>query len=93
MILPGSRYASTPAFSPAPGIPGGLLRPRDIGPAPGVIEHTVTTGERMDLLADHYYNDPRQWWLILDANPDVVCASDVVAPQVTGYLIQIPAQR
>ena len=93
MIQPGSRYASTPAFSPTPGVPPGLLRPRDVGLAVGVIEHTIATGERMDLLAGHYYNDPRQWWLILDANPDAVCAGDIESEHVAGYVIQIPAGR
>ncbi|MEE1739344.1 hypothetical protein PUR49_22935 [Streptomyces sp. BE147] len=31
--------------------------------------HTVSSGERPDLLAQHYLGDPGQWWQIADANP------------------------
>jgi hypothetical protein len=31
--------------------------------------HTVNAGERPDLLAQHYFGDPAQWWQIADANP------------------------
>jgi hypothetical protein len=83
-------------FTPAPGVPVGLIRPRPVTTVPGVIEHTVTRTDRLDLMARHYYNDPRRWWLIVDANPDVVCGSDiepheVEAPESVGNIIQIPA--
>jgi hypothetical protein len=31
--------------------------------------HTVSSGERPDLLAQRYFGDPGQWWQIADANP------------------------
>ncbi|MFC4467194.1 hypothetical protein ACFPH6_22155 [Streptomyces xiangluensis] len=31
--------------------------------------HTVSAGERPDLLAQRYFGDPGQWWQIADANP------------------------
>ncbi|MFG2626571.1 hypothetical protein [Streptomyces sp. NPDC048473] len=31
--------------------------------------HTVSTGERPDLLGRRYFGDPGQWWQIADANP------------------------
>ncbi|WP_329549062.1 hypothetical protein OG548_39520 [Streptomyces sp. NBC_01356] len=31
--------------------------------------HTVSTGERPDLLGQRYFGDPAQWWQIADANP------------------------
>ena len=43
-----------------------------------MIEHTVRIGDRLDLLARHYYNDGRQWWRILDANPEFLHADDAV---------------
>ena len=33
------------------------------------ITHTVTDGERPDLLAQRYLGAPDQWWQIADANP------------------------
>jgi hypothetical protein len=31
--------------------------------------HTVSAGERPDLLAQRYFGDPGQWWQIADVNP------------------------
>lgn len=80
MIRKGSRYEKARSFATAEGeteaFPG--VRPRSIGPATGVIEHTVHSGERLDLLARHYYNDGRLWWRILDANPEILYGGDAV---------------
>jgi hypothetical protein len=85
-----SRYDTARPFAPA--LPGreGLLRPRDVTTPPGVIEHTLTEGDRLDLLANHYYGDPQQWWRILDANPQVLCGPDLLAREATGRIIVIP---
>ena len=32
----------------------------------------VTSPERLDLLADTFYNDVDLWWIIATANPDVI---------------------
>ncbi len=53
-------------------------RPREIGPATGIVEHRVTEGERLDELAKHYYNEPRLWWRIVDANPEILYGGDLV---------------
>jgi len=55
------------------------LRPREIGPATGVVEHVVCAGERLDLLAGDYFNADRLWWRIADANPEFLDAADMVA--------------
>ncbi|GGN13712.1 hypothetical protein GCM10010112_24350 [Actinoplanes lobatus] len=44
-----------------------LLPPLPDGDHTGV--HTVTAGERPDLLGRRFYGDPEQWWRIADANP------------------------
>lgn len=92
MILKGSRYEKTRSFTPdetgAEFFAG--IRPRDIGPATGVIEHTVRAGDRLDLLARHYYNDDRLWWRILDANPELLFGGDAVRENAdTGPLGEI----
>ena len=33
---------------------------------------TTTVGDRLDLLADQFYNDVDLWWVITTANPDVI---------------------
>ncbi|XIG80363.1 hypothetical protein C1N81_42605 [Streptomyces sp. SGAir0957] len=46
---------------------------RRLLPDPGtlgvVAEHTVSTGDRLDLLAHRYLGSADQWWQIADANP------------------------
>lgn len=108
MFLKGSRYERADPFAPGEGggdpFPG--VRPRHIGPAEGVIEHTVRAGDRLDLLARHYYNDGRLWWRILDANPDLAYGGDavretdrvapggeVVHPAMVGRVIVIPRAK
>ena len=75
----GSRYERTRGFSPPAGggeaFPG--LRPREIVRVRGVLEHMVSTGDRPDLLARHYYIDDRLWWRIGDANPEVLFAGEL----------------
>jgi len=70
MIPRGSRYEGVPPFRSDRSdrlFPG--LRSRDPGSPEGVLEHTVRAGDRLDLLANHYYNNDRLWWRILEANP------------------------
>ena len=45
---------------------------------PPVIEHEVTAGDRLDLLALHYYQNDRLWWRIADANPEFLFAGPLV---------------
>ena len=66
------------------------VRARDIGPATGVIEHEVQVGDRLDLLARHYYNNDRAWWRIVDANPQIQFADNMLSPDMEGDVIVIP---
>jgi nucleoid-associated protein YgaU len=94
MFLKGSRYETAKAFHPAEDgskFPG--VRPRAIGPATGVVEHVVKSGDRLDLLARHYYNDDRLWWRIADANPEFIHAGLLLAPDRFGEIILIPRAR
>ena len=95
MLKKGSRYENARTFDPPP---SGLrvfagIRPRSIGPATGVIEHVIKTGERLDLLAGNYYNDGRLWWRIADANPEFLFAGDLVLDRMEGQVILIPKAR
>ncbi|MFZ5447962.1 MAG: hypothetical protein ACOZFS_04920 [Thermodesulfobacteriota bacterium] len=95
MFKKGSRYDKAQLFEPTPA--GEIIfkgiRPRQIDPAVGVIEHVVTTGERLDLLAGHYYNNPRLWWRIIDANPDILFGGDIFLENMAGQAILIPKER
>lgn len=56
--------------------------------APGDVLHTVEEGDRLDHLAFKYYKQPRDWWRIADANPDVLSPFALLgdAPHVTVRL-------
>jgi nucleoid-associated protein YgaU len=79
MIVKGSRYERTKGFAPDGdrGLTFEGVRPRDIETPPGVLEHIVREGDRLDLLALHYYDDPGRWWRILDANPELLYGGEV----------------
>ena len=91
-----SRYRDVKLFDPVPKTNSGFdgVRPREIGPATGVIEHRIEDGQRLDLLAAHYYNDPRLWWRIVDANPEFLYGGDLVfAEEMAGRIVLIPRAK
>lgn len=49
--------------------------------------HQVNGADRIDLLADQYYSDARLWWMIADANPEVLEWSTLTV----GQTIRIPS--
>jgi nucleoid-associated protein YgaU len=95
MFLKGSRYEASRPFTPATAgrdtFPG--VRPRAVDTLPGVVEHTVRAGDRLDLLARHYYNDDRLWWRIVDANPEILFGGDLLAEEMEGQVILIPGGK
>ncbi|MGD9250267.1 MAG: hypothetical protein PVG19_03535 [Desulfobacterales bacterium] len=95
MLQKGSRYAKSRPFDPAPDgetvFEG--IRPRDIETATGVIEHVIQAGDRLDLLAGHYYNDDRLWWRIVDANSEFLFGGDMVLDAMAGQVVLIPKAR
>jgi nucleoid-associated protein YgaU len=95
MFFKGSRYDGSRPFAPASGgreVFAGV-RPREVVTRAGAVEHVIRAGDRLDLLARHYYNDDRLWWRIVDANPEVLFAGDMLAPGSEGQVILIPAGR
>ncbi|MBA3014602.1 MAG: hypothetical protein KKD63_02110 [Proteobacteria bacterium] len=94
MLLKGSRYEQSKSFDPSEDgsrFPG--LRPRTISSVTGVVEHVVKSGDRLDLLARHYYNDPRLWWRIADANPEFIHADQMLTEEHLGQIILIPRSK
>tara|TARA_R110000782_G_scaffold258016_1_gene347556 strand:+ start:12 stop:320 length:309 start_codon:yes stop_codon:yes gene_type:complete len=47
-------------------------------------------GDRLDLLADTFYNDTSLWWIISQANPQVLKGDGIVLK--SGLQIRIPSQ-
>lgn len=92
MFGKASRYRNARSYSPREDgstVFAGI-RPREIGPASGVIEHTIRAGDRLELLARHYYNDSRLWWRIVDANPEFLYGGDIITREMEGSVILIP---
>ena len=73
MIGKGSRYAQSGTYTvvDAQGRELQALRPRIAPPTPAEFRHTMRTGERLDLLAAHYYRKPDRFWRIADANSEL----------------------
>ncbi len=95
MFNKGSRYEKAKTFDPI--LDGTAvfkgIRPRETGSSAGVIEHVVKAGDRLDLLAGHYYNNDRLWWRIADANPDFLFPGDMVLENMAGKILLIPRAR
>jgi hypothetical protein len=63
-------------------------RPRlDTTPQPDDRFHVVTDGDRIDVLAYHYFGDATLWWLIADWN-DIAFPLDLPA---SGTTLRIPS--
>src|SRR5215471_11950718 len=92
MVFTGSRYIGVEVTTPqnAQGTSPRVLALRVIPPTPGALDHLVTEGTRLDQLAAQLYSEPTKYWLILDANPDVLNPLDLLAP---GRRISIPRDR
>ena len=51
----------------------------------------TTTGDRLDLLANQFYNDIRLWWIIASANPNIIRRdSFALAPNIE---LRIPSNE
>ncbi|GAA1382109.1 hypothetical protein GCM10009639_00820 [Kitasatospora putterlickiae] len=64
------------------------LLPRPDGLTP-LAEHTVSAGDRLDLLAHRYLGSADQWWRIADANP-VVDPRELTATPGRRITIALP---
>lgn len=88
MIFEGSRYQGTPLLRVQAA--DGVIRPTSFGDVTDLsrryLHHTVVDGDRMDSLAQRYFNNPLLWWYIADANPEVFYPDDLEP----GTVLRIP---
>jgi hypothetical protein len=84
MFRPTSRYAALPVLT-AKDRDGRLrlyVARRFIPPGDAhalAVEHLVAAGDRLDLVAARYLDDPEQSWRVCDAN-DAMSPADLVVP-------------
>jgi nucleoid-associated protein YgaU len=92
MFFDGSRYAHVPdaLFTDGAGQVAPVKRTREPAPTALALVYQVRDGDRLDLLAFKFYHDPRKWWLIADANSDVLSLEGLLE---TGRLLRIPRDR
>jgi hypothetical protein len=79
-LFKGSRYETVPAFDPDPEGRTDFrgLKPRPIGDAEPILEHSVAMKERLDSLSYHYYREPRAWFRFAEANPEFLFPEDLL---------------
>lgn len=91
MLFKGSRYQDVKTYRVT--APDGqtivVLGIRPIPPTPAVFLHTFTAGERLDIVAFNFYQNPEKFWLIADANTEM----DPEDLQVPGRTLKIPPDR
>lgn len=89
MFFKGSRYAEI-GESEIIDVSNRVIRYkgiRFIPKTPAVLVHSVTEGERLDLIAHRYFRDPERFWRICDAN-GAIWPDDLV--REIGRMIGIP---
>jgi hypothetical protein len=88
-VFVGSRYQSEPVLQVEDS--WGVYHPTVYGPQPfentSFYHYVVQLGDRFDLLANTYFNDPQQWWRIAAANPEIAYPDINLTP---GSVIRIP---
>ncbi|AQA20659.1 hypothetical protein BTZ20_0507 [Rhodococcus sp. MTM3W5.2] len=58
--------------------------------ATGQFTHTIADADRLDQLATRYYQQPRNWWRICDANPEILSPQELLgAEPVVTYRCDI----
>jgi nucleoid-associated protein YgaU len=92
MFFDGSRYLRVKDWTVAgpDGRPVKVKRLRTPAETPGSFQYEVKEGDRLDLLAYRFYRASRKWWLICDANPDLMHPLELLTP---GRRIVIPPDR
>jgi nucleoid-associated protein YgaU len=92
MFFDGSRYqrVADAGFVDGEGRPVLLKATREPVATELALVYEVREGDRLDLLAHRFFHDPRKWWLIADANPDVLTPEELLIP---GRQLRIPKDR
>lgn len=88
MFFKGSRYETVEEYE-YEDQDGRIIRYKKVRftpPTEAQLTHTVSDGERLDLIATRYYRDPERFWRIADAN-DAMWPDDLLDPPGSSLLI------
>jgi hypothetical protein len=84
MFAPGSRYEKMATYQVTTADGRVITAVKLPLPTPGVLlgYHRRSVGQRLDLIASHYLNDPTTFWRLCDVNnsmsPEALGARDLV---------------
>jgi hypothetical protein len=90
-----SRYRKVPNVVTVD-VQGRLLEAKAVRLLPnvtGTFLHTVTASDRLDQLGYKYYDQPRKWWHICDANPQFLSPRALLGQDATvtaRFLLTVP---
>lgn len=89
MISANSRYASDQIVSVDRDgqVINVIVLSQPVAQTISYVSHMVTDNDRLDNLANQYYGDPTQWWIIANANPQLNPNFMKLTP---GTVIRIP---
>ena len=65
-----------------------VLRKVRVYPQTNFITYTATAADHFWTLANHYYKDTLNWWVLADMNPAVICPDDLAS--LWGVKIAVP---
>lgn len=92
MFFKGSRYEDVPTLEHL-ARDGRVIRykaRRIVPPAPGITNHIVDEGERLDHIAFQHYRDPERFWRVADSNGVIHPEELLTQP---GRIIDIPSSE
>jgi len=76
-----SRYSRLPDTVDESRADGRTVTAKSLRPlpdTPATFQHTIAEGDRLDNLANRYYQQPQKWWRICDANPEILSPLDLL---------------
>jgi hypothetical protein len=89
VILPDSRYASSTVVVVDDPVRG-KHQAINVEPPPertfAFTYYQVTAGETIDMLADRFMGNGQYWWMLADANPEILDWNNLTP----GVIIRVP---
>ena len=88
MIFANSRYASSQviALDKDGQVVNVIIQGQQTAQTFSYVSHVLTTLDRLDNLSAQYFGDPTQWWVIANANPEIIDWTALTP----GTIIRVP---
>jgi nucleoid-associated protein YgaU len=88
VIFANSRYASSQviALDKDGQVVNVIIQGQQTARTFSYVSHVLTTLDRLDNLSAQYFGDPTQWWVIANANPEIIDWTALTP----GTIIRVP---